>query len=109
MDFVNGWSEKTGIGLGRFIGWLGIARSKFYNWHARYGKVNEHNGKMPRDFWLDDWEKQAIVHFHENHPDEGYRRLTSSSAVSILAQKLFPAAAHAPFIAAKNGLRSSMV
>ena len=76
MDFVNGWSEKTDIGLGRFIGWLGIARSKFYNWHARYGKVNEHNGKMPRDFWLDDWEKQAIVHFHENHPDEGYRRLT---------------------------------
>ena len=76
MDFVNKWSEKTDIGLGRFIGWLGIARSKFYNWHARYGKVNEHNGKMPRDFWLDEWEKQAIVHFHENHPDEGYRRLT---------------------------------
>jgi hypothetical protein len=69
MDFVNGWSEKTGIGLGRFIGWLGIARSKFYNWHARYGKVNEHNGKMPRGFWLDDWEKQSIVHFHEKHPD----------------------------------------
>ena len=76
MDFVNGWSEKTEIALGRFIGWLGIARSKFYDWHARYGKVNEHNGKIPRDFWLDDWEKQAIIAYYLEHSGEGYRRLT---------------------------------
>jgi len=76
MDFANQWSEKTDIALGRFIGWLGIGRSKFYDWHARYGKVNEHNGKIPRDFWLDDWEKQAIVAYHGEHPGEGYRRLT---------------------------------
>jgi len=76
MDFVNEWSEKTELGLGRFIGWLGIGRSKFYNWHARYGKVNEHNGKVPRDFWLLDAEKQAIVDFYHEHPQEGYRRLT---------------------------------
>ena len=76
MDFVNPWSEKTDIALGRFIGWLGIGRSKFYNWHARYGKVNEHNGKIPRDFWIEDWEKQAIIAFYLDHPEEGYRRLT---------------------------------
>jgi transposase InsO family protein len=76
MDFVNGWSEKAEVPLCRFIGWLGIAKSKFYNWHGRYGKVNEHNGRIPRDFWLEDWEKQAIVEFHHAHPDEGYRRLT---------------------------------
>jgi transposase InsO family protein len=76
MDFVNRWSEKTEIGVGRFIGWLGIGRSKFYNWHARYGRVNEHNGKVPRDFWLEEPEKQAIIKFHGEHPDEGYRRLT---------------------------------
>ena len=76
MDFVNGWSEKTEIPLCRFIGWLGIAKSKFYNWHARYGKVNEHNGKIPRDFWLLDREKQAIIDYYLEHPDEGYRRLT---------------------------------
>jgi putative transposase len=76
MDFVNGWSEKTEIPLCRFIGWLGIAKSKFYDWHARYGKVNEHNGKIPRDFWLEDREKQAIIDYYLEHPDEGYRRLT---------------------------------
>jgi hypothetical protein len=26
--------------------------------------VNEHNGWVPRDFWLEDWEKQAIIGFH---------------------------------------------
>ena len=76
MDFVNDWSEKADLPLCRFITWLGIGKSKFYNWHTRYGKENEHNGKIPRDFWLEDWEKQAIIAYHHEHPDEGYRRLT---------------------------------
>jgi putative transposase len=58
------------------LGWLGLGTSKFHDWKHRYGKVNEHNGKVPRDWWLEDWEKQAIVDFHDRHPLEGYRRLT---------------------------------
>lgn len=76
MDFVRCWSEKTEIGAGQFIVWLGIRASKFYNWRERYGKVNEHNGWIPRDFWLEEWEKREIVNFHWNNPLEGYRRLT---------------------------------
>jgi transposase InsO family protein len=76
VDFVRRWSEKTEIGAGRFIGWLDINASKFYDWRERYGKVNEHNGWVPRDFWLEEWEKQAIVGFHLKYPLEGYRRLT---------------------------------
>jgi len=38
--------------------------------------VNEHNALIPRDFWLDLWEQEAIVKFAENNPLEGYRRLT---------------------------------
>ena len=75
MDFVRRWSEKTEISAGRFIRWLGISGSKFYGWRERYGKVNEHNGWIPRDFWLEDWEKQAIIAFHLKNPLEGYRRL----------------------------------
>ncbi|MEM6456189.1 MAG: DDE-type integrase/transposase/recombinase [Acidobacteriota bacterium] len=37
--------------------------------------ANEHNGKIPRDFWLEDWEREAIVAYHDKHPLEGYRRL----------------------------------
>lgn len=54
VDFVNRWSELTEIAVVYFVLWLGISRSKFYNWRARYGMVNEHNGKIPRDFWIED-------------------------------------------------------
>jgi Integrase core domain len=76
VDFVRRWSGKTEIGAGRFIRWLDITASKFYGWRERYGKVNEHNRWVPRDFWLEDWEKQAIIAFHLKNPLEGYRRLT---------------------------------
>jgi putative transposase len=62
--------------LHRFISWLSIARSKFYTWLQRYGKANEHNAPIPRDFWLEDWERQEIIKFYLDHPLEGYRRLT---------------------------------
>jgi len=75
MDFVNRWTDKTEIAVGCFISWLGVRRSKFYDWRARYGKVNEHNGWIPRDFWLEGWEKEAIIRFFDEHPLEGYRRL----------------------------------
>jgi putative transposase len=76
VDFVRRWSEKTEISAGRFIEWLDITASKFYDWRERYGKVNEHNDWVPRDFWLEEWEKQAIIGFHLKNPLEGYRRLT---------------------------------
>jgi putative transposase len=76
LDFVRRWSEKTEISVGRFISWLGVTVSKFYNWRQRYGRVNEHNGWVPRDFWLESWEKEAIIGFHLKNPLEGYRRLT---------------------------------
>ena len=76
MDFVRCWSEKAEIGVGRFIAWLGVTGSKFYDWQQRYGCVNEHNGWIPRDFWLELWEKEVIIDFHLKKPLEGYRRLT---------------------------------
>ena len=76
VDFVRRWPEKTEIGVGRFIPWLGGTASKFYDWRQRYGCVNEHNGWVPRDFWLELWEKEAIIEFHLKNPLEGYRRLT---------------------------------
>src|SRR5450631_3449284 len=44
VDFVRRWSEASEIGAGRFVGWLGVSSSKFYDWRERYGRVNEHNG-----------------------------------------------------------------
>jgi transposase InsO family protein len=60
----------------QLILWIGISQSKFYNWRNRYGKPNEHNGLVPREHWLDNWERTAILEYHQRHPLEGYRRLT---------------------------------
>jgi len=75
IDFANYWAQHTGFAMARFIRWLGLPPGKFYDWKKRYGKVNEHNGWIPRDFWILDWEKQAIADFYDAHPLEGCRRL----------------------------------
>jgi hypothetical protein len=76
VDFVRRWSDQTEIPAARLLGWAGLARSKFFDWKSRYGKVNEHNGWIPRDHWLEDGEEKAIMDFHQKNPLEGYRRLT---------------------------------
>ena len=76
MDYVGYWTGRAELPAKQLLGWLGLGTSKFHAWKGRYGKANEHNGKIPRDFWLEDWEKQAILDYHDRHPLEGYRRLT---------------------------------
>jgi putative transposase len=53
-----------------------VGLSKFFSWKARLGAANRHNAHLPRDSWLEDWEKQAILDFHARYPLEGYRRLS---------------------------------
>jgi putative transposase len=76
VDFVNSWSEKTEIPNMHLVSWLGVRRGKFHDWKGRYGKVNEHNSWIPRDHWLEDWEKKAVIDYYIEHPFDGYRRLT---------------------------------
>ncbi|MCP4566336.1 MAG: transposase, partial [FCB group bacterium] len=76
IDYVGYWSKRASLPAARLVGWVGIGRGKYYEWRRRYGQANEHNARLPRDFWLEDWEKEAIVSFYHAHPLEGYRRLT---------------------------------
>jgi putative transposase len=55
--------------------WIELSSRKFRDWRSRYGKANEHNHLVPRDHWLETWEKDAIVKFFGEYPLEGYRRL----------------------------------
>lgn len=76
VDYVRYWKDRTEVSAKRILGWMGVPEGTFYNWKGRYGKVNEHNGWVPRDHWLEDWEKRAILDFYWKHPLDGYRRLT---------------------------------
>ena len=75
VDFVTKWSTVTELPAKDFIAWLDLPRGKYYDWKKRYGRVNEHNGKVPRDHWIESWERQAIIDFFDAHPLDGYRRL----------------------------------
>lgn len=75
MDFVHRWHER-GFDKKCLVTGLGIGMSKFYAWHDRYGKANEHNGKVPRDYWITESEKSAIIEFYRTHATEGYRRIS---------------------------------
>jgi putative transposase len=76
VDYICYWNGRTKLPAKQLVGWLGLAQSKFHDWRKRYGKVNEHNGWIPRDHWLEAWEKTAILDFELRYPLEGYRRLT---------------------------------
>jgi hypothetical protein len=56
-------------------GWATIPVATFTGWKKNYGRADEYNGWIPRDNWLTDDEKQAILKFHYEHPPAGYRRL----------------------------------
>lgn len=76
VDFVHTWEEKAELPRSLFLGGLGIFRNKFNSWEKRYGMDNFHNGKIPRDFWLEGWEREAIVKYYKAHKDVGYRSLS---------------------------------
>ena len=75
VDYMRHWSGQTELPAGRLVRWLGIAPSKFFDWRKRFGRVNEHNAWVPRDHWLTDEEKKAILDFRIEFPREGYRQL----------------------------------
>jgi transposase InsO family protein len=76
VDYVRTWAEKTELPQARLIAWLGVGRSKFFDWSGRFGRVNEHNAWVPRDHWLTDAEKRTILDFRHEHPLDGYRQLS---------------------------------
>jgi transposase InsO family protein len=93
VDFIRRWAAKTGLSIEQLLGWLDLSVGKFYDWRQRYGQTNQHNGWVPRDFWLQDEEKQAILDFQQLYPLEGYRRLTymmiDSDVVAVSPSSVF--------------------
>lgn len=75
VDFVGHWSGRAELSAFWMLGQVELSPRKYHRWQERYGKINEHNALVPRDHWLEDWEKLSIVDFARKYPLEGYRRL----------------------------------
>lgn len=74
VDVVTEIQEQTERALSWLLSKASLGKSRYYDWRKRYGKANEHNGKVPRDTWLTPEEMEAIVTWFKEHPFDGYRR-----------------------------------
>ncbi len=75
MTFVQEWQAKTEYETSQFTTWLGVGRSKYYSWVNRQGVENQPKGVPPKQHWLTELEKAAIVNYYADHRQTGYRRL----------------------------------
>jgi transposase InsO family protein len=67
---------KTKVPINTLLKAAGLSWARYHDWQKRFGQPNKHNSDTPRDFWLEPWEKQAIIDYKENHMTTGYKRLT---------------------------------
>jgi len=72
---VRRWTKRSELPAAKLLGWMDLGTSKFHQWKQHYGTPHAHNGHVPRDGWLEAWEKQAILDYHQLHPLDGYRSL----------------------------------
>jgi hypothetical protein len=77
VQFINHWASRTELPVWRLVRWLGMARCTFDPWSRRLGTPDRHNGRIPRDSWLEDREQARIIAFHDTYPHEGYRQSAS--------------------------------
>jgi putative transposase len=75
-DFVRHYAALSELAASWLLQRIGLSPRKYLHWRERYGKANEHNGLVPRDYWIEPEERQAILAFAREYPLEGYRRLT---------------------------------
>lgn len=76
VDYIRFNTDRAALPEKFFTERIGIRQERFISWKSRYGKLNNHNGAQPRDFWLEQWERDAIISFYRDHESEGYRCCT---------------------------------
>ena len=90
---------------------LGLNKTKFYEWEKRYGRANNHNGLIPRYFWLTMDEKHKIIEFYLRHQDDGYRRcaymMIDQDIVCCSPSTVYRTLSNAGVISRFNGKKSS--
>ncbi len=74
--FCREWSVKTEIPLKDILVQIELPTSKFHDWDKRIGIPNRHNGLIPKNHWALDSEREAVISFFQEHPLDGYRRLS---------------------------------
>lgn len=73
---MNRWRDRANLSVKWMLARLLLSESKYYKWCGRKGQPNRHNGQIPKAHWTTLDEKEQILAYQEQHPEEGYRALT---------------------------------
>lgn len=77
----------------RFLLALSLSSNRFYDWKKRKHQANQTPCELPKSHWLLPWEREAIIAYAKDHPDEGYRRLTymmlDANIVAVSASSVY--------------------
>lgn len=66
----------TEISQNRLLRIIGIGKPRYFEWKKRYGVPNKHNGLIPKDTWILDSERDAIINFYGKNPGIGCKALS---------------------------------
>ena len=76
VDYVGKWTVRAELPAKQLLGWIGLPTSKYHLWRQHYGRPHAHNAHIPRDGWLEAWEKQAVIRRaktgHSSAPKTGH-------------------------------------
>lgn len=82
VAYVEMLATRTVLTLTVLLKMLGIHKGKYFHWKQRMGKENRHTSAQPKQQYLLEWEKQAVIAYAKAHYAEndfflrdGYRRL----------------------------------
>jgi len=76
INFIDKYGGATSISINRFLDALSISSNRYYDWKRRYGQSNIAQQTQPKCHWLLAEEREAILHYAQENPREGYRRLS---------------------------------
>ena len=65
LDYVAYWQLRADAKIGDMLKQLDISQSKYYNWKKRQQVNTQHNGQLPKNHWLMDWEIKAITDYRD--------------------------------------------
>ena len=83
VEYVMDKQRRIGISSKKLLNWLGISRSKYYDWLNKDTFCISYNGIIPKSHWSLHWEQEAVISYAQAHPTEGYRRLPIYGSISI--------------------------
>lgn len=74
VDFIAFKKSQTGLSESHLLKLLKFDRKKFYTWKQAYGRPWLYSCNLPSLEQITEQEKEAVINFYKEHPNDGYRR-----------------------------------